>query len=207
MEIMSAKRSISASNESFRDINYMIQEVVNEFSDFKSEDETLSKLTAEINKLDKYISNVYDILKDSVENIRKNEEAYKKELENTNFENSISFNTKDSNEEEKCYQLSKYCEEIELELSRIHNQHAILLEKKKQLLKSMRDSEEMFIAKRKMYQNISSISWSSISELSLKGHFIPPNAPHFTESFQLQLSENNRITNADYLWGEIKRFV
>lgn len=112
---------------------------------------------------------------------RENKDENNLKVNNSNIENNLSnlFTSK--------------CEEIERELSNIHDKYALLLEKKKQLLKSMRDSEEVLLAKKKMYQNISMISWSLISDSFIQGHFIPVNSPIKTESFQLQISEYSKL--------------
>lgn len=91
--------------------------------------------------------------------------------------------------------MSSKCEEIEKELSSVHSRYALLLEKKKNLLKSMRDSEDVLYAKKKMYQSISMITWSLISESFIQGHFIPVNYPTKTETFQLQIHENSKFPN------------
>lgn len=93
------------------------------------------------------------------------------------------------------------CEEFEKELSNIHDKYALLLEKKKNLLKSMRDSEDVLYAKKKMYQSISMISWSLISESFIQGHFIPINSPDKTETFQLQINEKSKL----FLKNQISR--
>ncbi|KAH8584144.1 uncharacterized protein ELE39_001647 [Cryptosporidium sp. chipmunk genotype I] len=196
-------------NESIKEIILLTQEITNIYENLRDETNLFSQIKNEISELENYIKSTYDKLQVLIDDIKSIENSYLKELENgenkcKNSDSEIyNYCTEDN---KRSAFISLKCEEIEKELSNVHNRYALLLEKKKNLLKSMRDSENVLHAKKKMYQSISMISWSLISESFIQGHFIPVNSPTKTETFQLQINENNKVRNAEYLWTEIEKF-
>ncbi|KAJ1610229.1 hypothetical protein OJ253_1279 [Cryptosporidium canis] len=197
-------------NENIKEIVLLTQEIANIYEDSVNEASFISRISNEISELDGYVNSTYDKLNhlingkfDSLFNntttfldIKSVENSYLKELENRenvcrNSHSDILNHGMDSNKQNVAVALR--CEEFEKELSDIHNRYALLLEKKKNLLKSMRDSEDVLYAKKKMYQSISMISWSLISESFIQGHFIPVNSPTKTETFQLKIDEKSKF--------------
>ncbi|OII72036.1 uncharacterized protein cubi_01369 [Cryptosporidium ubiquitum] len=182
-------------NESIREIVLLTQEITNIYEHLSDEKSFLSHIKNEISELESYIKSTYDKLQILINDIKSIEGSYLKELEtgeNICRNNSTEiYNFSEDNKHNALISLK--CEEIERELSNIHNRYALLLDKKRNLLKSMRDSEDVLHAKKKMYQSISMISWSLISESFIQGHFIPVNSPTKTETFQLQINENSKL--------------
>ncbi|KAH8738940.1 hypothetical protein FG386_000806 [Cryptosporidium ryanae] len=195
-------------NENSKEVILLTQEISNIFENTNEENNILNKITEEISDLEKFIVFTQNKLDLIIKEIKATEDSYIRELENignnrANFAENVRVSIVEDN---KCAMITSRCEEIEKELSNIHDKYALLLEKKKQLLKSMRNSEEVLQAKKKMYQSISMISWSLISDSFIQGHFIPVNSPTRTESFQLQIGEDRKVSNAEYLWSEIEKF-
>ncbi|POM82395.1 hypothetical protein CmeUKMEL1_02180 [Cryptosporidium meleagridis] len=192
------KMSISPQfNENIKEIILLTQEVASIYEHLGGETNVLSQIQNEISELENYIKSTYDKLQMLIDDIKLIENSYLEELENgenicNNSGNEI-YNCKEDNKRSAL--MSSKCEEIEKELSNVHSRYALLLEKKKNLLKSMRDSEDVLHAKKKMYQSISMITWSLISESFIQGHFIPVNYPAKTETFQLQIHENSKFPN------------
>ncbi|KAH7647388.1 hypothetical protein FG379_003055 [Cryptosporidium bovis] len=196
-------------SENSKEIVLLTQEMSNIFENIDEENNILNKMVNEILDLEKFITLTREKLGLIIKEIKSTEDSYIKELENIrNNKTNLSENDRISIVEEnnKCAIITSRCEEIEKELSNIHDKYALLLEKKKQLLKSMKNSEEILQAKKKMYQSISMISWSLISDSFIQGHFIPVNSPIRTESFQLEIGEHRKVSNAEYLWSEIEKF-
>ncbi|TRY52258.1 Uncharacterized protein CTYZ_00001964 [Cryptosporidium tyzzeri] len=193
------KMSISPQfNENIKEIILLTQEIAVIYEHLGAETDVLSQIQNEILELENYIKSTYDKLQMLIDDIKSIENSYLEELENgenicNNSGNEIYNNFKQDNKRSAL--MSSKCEEIEKELSSVHNRYALLLEKKKNLLKSMRDSEDVLHAKKKMYQSISMITWSLISESFIQGHFIPVNYPTKTETFQLQIHENSKFPN------------
>ncbi|KAJ1610197.1 hypothetical protein OIY81_1300 [Cryptosporidium canis] len=196
-------------NENIKEIVLLTQEIANIYEDSVNEASFISRISNEISELDGYVNSTYDKLNHLINDIKSVENSYLKELENrenvcSNSHSDILNHGMDGSKQNVAVALK--CEEFEKELSDIHNRYALLLEKKKNLLKSMRDSEDVLCAKKKMYQSISMISWSLISESFIQGHFIPVNSPTKTETFQLKIDEKSKVKNAEYLWSEIEKF-
>ncbi|KAK6589788.1 hypothetical protein RS030_1170 [Cryptosporidium xiaoi] len=205
-----SKTSISPLvSENSKEIVLLTQEMSNIFENIDEENNILNKMVNEILDLEKFITLTREKLDLIIKDIKSTEDSYIRELENirnnkTNFSENDRISIVEENN--KCAIITSRCEEIEKELSNIHDKYALLLEKKKQLLKSMKNSEEILQAKKKMYQSISMISWSLISDSFIQGHFIPVNSPIRTESFQLEIGEYRKVSNAEYLWSEIEKF-
>ncbi|KAF7459341.1 hypothetical protein HWI79_217 [Cryptosporidium felis] len=212
-KFMRGASKLSASpliNENIKEIILLTQEITNVYDDLKEESTVLRNIKLEIFELEGYINSLYNKLQLIIKDIRLMESSYLDELEsreNDMYCNGAGLENNFCAEENKKYTIiTQKCEEFERELSEIRGKYALLLEKKKNLLKSMRDSEDVLSAKKKMYQSISMISWSLISDSFIQGHFIPIHSPTRTETFQLQICEKNKVKNAQYLWSEIEKF-